>query len=720
MNKDNVKNRIPCWVVGEYYTPSLREMAKGIKAGDMTAIRMAAREMASLIPAGAVLVPIPSHTGKAVQTRALAEELAVLTGTRVVDLLSGRPRQSSYELKYQGVVMQAADMGFRLNAAPDAKASYFLVDNVVASGNTAKAGLDLIPRAKILALAIDSRAPGRLPDVIVERCLYDKKLKDLDKMKDKQGMILVTSGGTTLAADFYHSLQQKDKIWHSWVDVAIAKSQKDHQDMVISDYPTKISQLKTLTDRQIGFILRGEKPERSVSALQAVFAQRNGVERYDAAAVSDLVRNDSDKFRTFMSQADKLTARLNTCKAGDEAEVTGYTRLRRLFELKGHLSFMGNERITTLGDVSSLFAFLQDKSVENSFVVMTRGNESAVIHLSIGTIAGVPVDVIDVQTAAERFGAEKVWFVHNHPSGNIYASKLDMQMHERLRELLGHRLQPSVIINTDTGKFGVFDQMKRDSHEVTWYTGEHDKQQRYQIPVYAFDAQCFKEKGLRRYTFNHSQDVATFLSTQRVGERYKYSLIVINTMSQMNGYYHLPYADLKGVTVSELAEYLKRLCNHSMGRGMIIVGYDTGELMAMGKQLEAEVNRVSQGQIKLFDVIHINERKIMHSLSELSEEKPETHLQMAGAGEAEKLYVPDSGARVTNAVIIGQKPMVRCQIDGVQQSARPLDRRDIEDMSLLQQNADALKRFAHSMAVKHFSAELKQDNGLGQSKSIRL
>ena len=58
MNKDNVKNRIPCWVVGEYYTPSLREMAKGIKAGDMTAIRMAAREMASLIPAGAVLVPI--------------------------------------------------------------------------------------------------------------------------------------------------------------------------------------------------------------------------------------------------------------------------------------------------------------------------------------------------------------------------------------------------------------------------------------------------------------------------------------------------------------------------------------------------------------------------------------------------------------------------------------------------------------------------------------
>jgi hypothetical protein len=41
-------------------------------------------------------------------------------------------------------------------------------------------------------------------------------------------------------------------------------------------------------------------------------------------------------------------------------------------------------------------------------------------------------------------------------------------------------------------------------------------------------------------------------------------------------------------------------------------------------------------------------------------------------------------------------------------------------MSLLQQDADALKRFAHSMAVKHFSAELKQDNGLGQSKSIRF
>lgn len=63
---------------------------------------------------------------------------------------------------------------------------------------------------------------------------------------------------------------------------------------------------------------------------------------------------------------------------------------------------------------------------------------------------------------------------------------------------------------------------------------------------------------------------------------------------------------------------------------------------------------------------------------------------------------------------------IRCKIDGQQQLAKPVKAQEIEDMSLLQQDADALKRFAHSMAVNHFSAELKQDNVLGQSESIRL
>lgn len=708
----SLHDKIVCRVVADYRLPYFKSLARQIKAGQQDGILAAARHMVPLVPPGAVLVPIPSHTGEAVQTLMLAQALASLTGAQVSDLLAGTARESSFALKHRGIVLQTEDMGFRLKAPPMPGTAYFLVDNVVASGNTVRAAVDLLPGAGVLALASDTAAVGRRSDIVVGQCLHtgssldnSYSFNDSASMMHKQGVILVTSQGTTLAADFYRSLAQKDKIWRSWVDVAAARGLKDSTDFTVSDYPLKISSLIGLTDRQVGFALQGEKPERTVTALQAVFARCSGVDAYDADAVSALIRDSRDSYLSFLSQADALTARLNTCREAEEAEIPEYSRIRRLFALKGHLSFVGAERITGAADIAALFSFLQDKSVENAFVVLSRGQDSAVIHLGIGGTTGVCVDALDILTAADRFDADKVWFVHNHPSGSIVASRLDTELHTQLSGLLGSRLQPSVIINTNTGRYGVFDDKtcvpygRPGLGTSAMGTAE--------IPVYSFDRTCFLNQGQRRYTFQHDLDVATFLSTQRLGRRYKYSLIAINNSGALNGYFHLPYADLRQVPARELAGYVAQCCVHCMGRGAFLVGYDGGELLRMAPQLVDELNRLSGGRIHLYDVFHINERKVMRSMNDSLQTITEDGLAMAGAGEPAVVSGPDVSDRVTGAVVIGRdRPMVRCSIDGVPQCARPLDRADVALMGALSADADAMKSFALSMALKHFSTEL--------------
>lgn len=167
---------IICSVVGHYRNPDLKKLAKAVKNGDTAAVGKAAGMMAPLVKKGTVLVPIPSHEGRAQQTLQLARQIAALTGASVCDLLEGDSRQSSYELKKQGVVLDSSKMGFRLRGRIP-EGNILVVDNVIASGNTAKAAMDLLPNARMLALTDDPMAEGRRPDIVMRDILMEKEKK---------------------------------------------------------------------------------------------------------------------------------------------------------------------------------------------------------------------------------------------------------------------------------------------------------------------------------------------------------------------------------------------------------------------------------------------------------------------------------------------------------------------------------------------------------------
>lgn len=122
-----------------------REIGWGLKDGDPVALRCAARQMAELVGFGVVLVPIPNRCGRAVATLALAERIGELAGAPVADVLRGVERGSWAEAKRHG---GAVDLTLTATERPPGR--IVLVDNVLATGATARAALAALPGADVL------------------------------------------------------------------------------------------------------------------------------------------------------------------------------------------------------------------------------------------------------------------------------------------------------------------------------------------------------------------------------------------------------------------------------------------------------------------------------------------------------------------------------------------------------------------------------------------
>lgn len=87
--------------------------------------------------------------------------------------------------------------------------------------------------------------------------------------------------------------------------------------------------------------------------------------------------------------------------------------------------------------------------------------------------------------------------------------------------------------------------------------------------------------------------------------------------------------------------------------------------------------------------------------------------------EGDMQHFQDITGRIKDARIIGiNKPMVRCKIDGVQQSARELTKADIIKTGHFLDDSGAMKGFALSMAVKYFATDLYDNREQQQSKGM--
>lgn len=149
------------FATGNYRQDGRNVTAHAMKEGERWAIAKAAREMARYIPTNAVLIPMPSHTGKATYTLDLCKRIAAVTTAQVCDVLQGAARETLYSIKKQGRHILPAKLGFYQTAPIPEGTRVIIIDNVVATGTTAAAALQTVGRGIVFGYAAATNSRTR-------------------------------------------------------------------------------------------------------------------------------------------------------------------------------------------------------------------------------------------------------------------------------------------------------------------------------------------------------------------------------------------------------------------------------------------------------------------------------------------------------------------------------------------------------------------------------
>ena len=146
------------------YEGYLRTIARGVRDNNPKCIECAAKLFDLMLPEGAKVVPMPSHFGTSVQMLSVARQLKKRRkDIRVLDFLRCEPHEANYSQK-KYTTPDPIKMYVDLDSVPGDinpddypnGADMFVIDNVICTGVTAGAALEVLPDATVVALAMSS------------------------------------------------------------------------------------------------------------------------------------------------------------------------------------------------------------------------------------------------------------------------------------------------------------------------------------------------------------------------------------------------------------------------------------------------------------------------------------------------------------------------------------------------------------------------------------
>ena len=237
-----------------------------------------------------------------------------------------------------------------------------------------------------------------------------------------------------------------------------------------------------------------------------------------------------------MFRSSPLMKGLRELEDGETCDV------ERIFTENKYFEFSGVNKIKSYSDVAYIFKQLEDESVENAFAVLVKRGKPTVIHLGMGHYTQSMVNKSVLNVAVTRMNPDKIYFVHNHPSGQLKASAQDVRMLQSLQEAYGSKMADGIIINTRSGQYGVFNEESYTT-KVDAQTGLSDTSEAKPLKVYTFSKQVFSKDYQPGRSLLSSEDVARFVSSHRLGDRKKLGLIISNN-NGITGNIFLPYTDI--------------------------------------------------------------------------------------------------------------------------------------------------------------------------------
>ena len=345
-----------------------------------------------------------------------------------------------------------------------------------------------------------------------------------------------------------------------------------------------------------------------------------------------------------------------------ELEDGEFSHVERIFTESKYFDFTSKEKIESANDVAYIFSQLEDESVENAFAVLVKDGNPYVIHIGMGGFDYSMFNMAAVVAADKLIDADQVYMVHNHPSGALRASDADLQGYKKFRQAFGAKLQDGVIINLTSGKFAVFN----ESESAVDYKESPDSE--VPVKVYAFNKQVFDVdyNPLDLAQISSSVDVASFVSSHRLGDRAKLSSLILNRQNRVVGNVFLPFSslDLDQPEINYIAGMIADYVIKMGGTSSIV--YGSGVDVSNSKVIKGisdKVKELSGQTVNILDWIYVkgnaqryksaNDEGVVFRAKPFTEQQYqefEAKLDEAHEGKEPKLKVPENIAQKRSAI----------------------------------------------------------------------
>ena len=401
------------------------------------------------------------------------------------------------------------------------------------------------------------------------------------------------------------------KEWNFYMEEYDRRHNKEFQEAV-ERYMNSLEDEKTSLDTAYGSYINVAKNWSNggyhTTERTLLRAQLDAIEDYVSKKESEQLSSvESEAYHQAKETVRKVgydltRLRLRPLEEGEACHVE-----RRYTESNG-FSFTGKEHVESIEDIAYIFKQLETSSVENSFLVLIKDGTPTVLHLSIGSYATTLAPIEQAIVAADAINPDKVLFVHNHPSGNISASKQDMDVQKKMKEIFGGKVMPAIIINTTSGKFGTFSE---DGQLENGNIPLPDEYNNIPINVYQFSQQVFAKDWNPEFAFRvvSPESIAEYVSSHRLGKHKKMSLIILDQAGHITGNVFLPWTKLTDVDSHKNIMQIISYVNQMGGRSAILYGnYELGEdTRDTNKSIFKIKTAFSNSGLYLMDVINIDD-----------------------------------------------------------------------------------------------------------------
>ena len=142
------------------YEGYLRMIARGVRDNNPKCIECAAKLFDLMLPEGAMVIPMPGHHGRACQMLSVVRKLVEMRNDiTAYDILKCEPHEANYSQKEYAtpapIHMHISSKMVECDGYDFGK-GIFVLDNVICTGVTASAALEVLPDATVVALAMSS------------------------------------------------------------------------------------------------------------------------------------------------------------------------------------------------------------------------------------------------------------------------------------------------------------------------------------------------------------------------------------------------------------------------------------------------------------------------------------------------------------------------------------------------------------------------------------